>query len=72
MLKVLVADDCKYARLILTRAICSVSGFDIAAEAENGMQLVKTAKELSPDVVFIDVGMPVIDGLTAAKEISIT
>jgi two-component system LytT family response regulator len=34
------------------------------------MQLVKTAKELSPDVVFIDIGMPVIDGLTAAKEIS--
>lgn len=71
MLKVLVADDCEYTRLILRRAIESDLDFRVVAEAENGMQLVKTAKEISPDVIFIDIAMPIVDGLTAAKEISL-
>jgi CheY-like chemotaxis protein len=45
-------------------------GWVICAEAENGRQAVSKAIELRPDVVVLDLSMPVMDGLEAAREIA--
>jgi len=45
-------------------------GWVICAEAENGQQAVSKAVDLRPDVVILDLSMPVMDGLEAAREIA--
>lgn len=69
MLKVLVADDDAYMRIFLKESINRARDCVLVGEAENGMQLVKMAKELTPDVIFVDVEMPAVDGIKGAKAI---
>lgn len=45
-------------------------GWDVCGQAENGLDAVRMAAELNPDVVILDLAMPLMDGLTAAREIS--
>lgn len=68
--KVLIADDDAGMRLVLRRIVESMEGFAIAGEAENGRDAVTLAAETKPDVVFLDVEMPELNGTDAAKLIS--
>lgn len=67
--KILFADDHQIVREGLSRLIDREGGLKIVAEAENGLEAVRLARELRPDLVILDLRMPVMDGATAAKEI---
>ncbi|HEY8500169.1 MAG TPA: response regulator [Clostridia bacterium] len=68
MKRVLIVDDAIFMRKSLG-LILQKSGFEIAGEAENGINGIKKYLELKPDLVTMDITMPVMDGLTALKEI---
>ena len=66
--KVLIVDDAAFMRLTL-KNILSKNGFQIIGEAENGDVAVEMYRELHPDIVTMDITMPVKTGLEALKEI---
>lgn len=73
-IRVLIADDMPQVRQDL-RTVLQLGGqaagtpIDILGEAENGRQAVQKALALQPDVVIMDLEMPVLDGYAATKEI---
>ena len=66
MVKVLIVDDAAFMRASL-RLMLEKNGYKIVGEAENGYVAVKKFKELSPDIVTMDITMPEMDGLQALK-----
>lgn len=68
-LRILLADDEALIRLDL-REMLTEAGHEIVGEAANGQDAVQLAQELHPDIVIMDVKMPVMDGLTAAQQIT--
>jgi len=66
--RVLLADDEKHVRQ-LVKAILMPLNCEIVGEAENGAQAFDLYQQLKPDVVFLDVNMPVRDGKAALKDI---
>lgn len=66
--RAIVVDDSKTIRALLS-AMLSQNGILVAGEAINGVQAVQMATELHPDVAFLDVVMPVMDGMEALKQI---
>ncbi|MBC7331006.1 MAG: response regulator [Synergistetes bacterium] len=66
--RVLIVDDAAFMRMML-RDILTKNGYEVAAEAENGVQAVEKYKEVKPDLVTMDITMPEMDGITAVKEI---
>lgn len=68
-LKILLADDEALLRLDL-REMVADAGHEIVGEAADGAQAVELARRLRPDFIIMDVKMPVMDGLTAAKIIA--
>ena len=65
---ILVCDDAAFMRMMI-KDILSKNGYTVAGEAENGMKAVEKFKEVSPDLVLMDITMPNKDGLEALKEI---
>ena len=68
MKKVLIVDDAAFMRLTL-KTMLERNGFEVAGEAENGAVGVKKYKDLEPDIVTMDITMPIMDGIQALKEI---
>ncbi len=66
--RILVVDDVPAVRNGL-RALLSSHQLEICGEAENGKQAVDQVRELFPDIVVLDISMPVMDGLRATMEI---
>jgi len=66
--RVLVAEDEAIIRLDL-KEMLEEEGYDVVGEAADGEQAVKLAEELRPDLVILDVKMPVLDGISAAEQI---
>jgi len=66
--RVLVAEDEAIIRLDLGEMLRE-AGYDVVAEVGDGRQAVDRARELRPDLVVLDVKMPVLDGISAADEI---
>ena len=66
--KILVVDDHQVARASVRRLLDSYPIF-ICGEARDGKEAVEKVIELRPDIVLIDISMPVMDGITAAREI---
>ena len=66
----MVVDDEPLARDRLSRMISSVSGCELVGQAGNGEQAIAVANENSPDLVFMDVRMPGMDGLAAATHLA--
>jgi YesN/AraC family two-component response regulator len=62
-LRILVADDHEIVRRGLVSLLKSHAGWEVCAEAQDGRQAVEKAKELRPDVVILDIGMPNLNGL---------
>ncbi|MGZ4388702.1 MAG: response regulator, partial [Gaiellaceae bacterium] len=67
-LRVLVAEDETLIRLDL-RGLLEANGFVVCGEARDGAEAVRLARELAPDVVVMDVKMPGLDGIEAARRI---
>lgn len=65
---VLIVDDAAFMRMMI-KDILAKNGYDIAGEAENGVKAVDKFKELTPDLVIMDITMPEMDGIQAVKEI---
>ncbi len=68
-IKVLIADDNAGMRMIIRKFLQKDGSFDIVGEATNGEEAIEFYKQFTPDVIFMDVQMEPMDGLTAAKEI---
>lgn len=66
--RVLVAEDESLIRLDLIEML-GEEGYEVVGEAGDGAEAVKLAEELAPDLVVLDVKMPVLDGISAAKRI---
>jgi DNA-binding NarL/FixJ family response regulator len=68
-LKVLIVEDHELARNGLVFSFNKKSSFQIVGEAENGEQAIRICEEHQPDVVLMDIGMPVMDGIEATHHI---
>jgi response regulator NasT len=66
--RVLVAEDEALIRLDL-KEMLEEEGYDVVGEAADGREAVRLAEELKPDLVILDVKMPVLDGISAAEQI---
>ena len=69
MTNILVADDHDLVRTGIVRLLEDVAEFNVVGEAKTGEESVALARELSPDIVLMDVKMPGIGGLIATKKI---
>lgn len=67
--KILMAEDHKLMRVGLKSILEDYEDLDVIAEAETGVEAVKLAKELKPDVILMDIGLPELDGIQATKKI---
>lgn len=68
-IKVLIADDHVLYRAGVKTALSSKNDVKVIAEADNGMHLLTMLKMVQPDVILLDIQMPVMDGITALPEI---
>lgn len=68
--KILIADDHEIVRQGIRRVLEVKPEWEICGEASNGQEAVRMARELSPDIIIMDVTMPVMSGFEAADEIS--
>ncbi len=65
---VLIVDDAAFMRMMI-KDILTKNGYEVVGEAADGNQAVEKYKELSPDLVTLDITMPEKDGIAALKEI---
>src|ERR1051325_4687576 len=68
-ISVLLVDDHTVVRQGLRALLSSEEDMEVIGEAENGRQAVMLAKKLPPDVVVMDVAMPLLNGLEATKQV---
>jgi YesN/AraC family two-component response regulator len=67
--RILIADDHALVREGLRTMLSGEDGIEIIAEAQDGQQALTLCRELGPDLVLMDVRMPVMDGLEATRKI---
>jgi two-component system, LytTR family, response regulator AlgR len=70
-LRVLIVDDEPPARERLRSLLAEIAEVDVVGEAANGQEALSSAHELAPDVVLLDVRMPGLDGLQAARHLNV-
>ena len=70
MIRVLLADDHHLVRAGLAGLLAEADDIEVAGEASDGAQAVQRSAELRPDVVLMDLSMPVMDGIQATRRIT--
>jgi DNA-binding NarL/FixJ family response regulator len=70
MKSVLIADDNALIRRGLCQLFSREPDFEVCGEAENGRQAIEEAQDLHPDLILLDLSMPVMDGLDAARALT--
>ena len=68
-IRVLIADDHRLFAEALEAILASEPGIEVVGRAGNGEEAVERAFELKPDVILMDIAMPVVDGVEATKRI---
>lgn len=68
MARIMIVDDAAFMRMML-RDILTKGGYEVVGEAENGLRAIEKYKEVSPDLVLMDITMPELDGIGAVKQI---
>jgi two-component system, NarL family, response regulator NreC len=68
-IRILIADDHKLFRMGIISLLEDVDDFIIIGEVENGQELIEKFVELSPDVILVDISMPLINGIEALRAI---
>jgi len=69
MLRILIADDHEVARRGIRALLESHPGWEVCGEAKDGRETVELASTTKPDVILLDIGMPNLNGLEAARQI---
>ena len=69
-IRVAIADDHPIVRQGLRVALGAQADLELVGEASNGAEAVELAKSLNPDVMIMDLKMPVMDGITAIEDIT--
>ncbi len=69
-LRILIADDHEVVRRGLCTLLQAHEGWEICGEAKDGREAVEMARQLKPDVVIVDVGMPNLNGLAATRQLT--
>jgi DNA-binding NarL/FixJ family response regulator len=69
-LRILIADDHEVIRRGLSTLLQAHDGWEICGEAKDGREAVEMAKQLKPDVVIVDIGMPNLNGLAATRQLA--
>jgi DNA-binding NarL/FixJ family response regulator len=70
MIRILIADDHGIVRAGLKLLLSRIAGTEVVAEASDGREAVRLAKAFEPDIVLMDVAMPLLNGLDAARQIT--
>ncbi|MFK7902675.1 MAG: response regulator [Nitratireductor sp.] len=68
-IRILIADDHDLVREGITARLSMTDDIDVCGEASNGPDVIAKAKELKPDIIFLDISMPKMTGLEAATQI---
>jgi DNA-binding NarL/FixJ family response regulator len=68
--RILIADDHEVVRRGLASLLQAHEGWEVVAEATDGREAVEKAKELKPDFVILDIGMPNLNGLAATRQLA--
>jgi DNA-binding NarL/FixJ family response regulator len=69
MIRVLLADDHRLVRAGLVRLLATAADLEVVGEAADGDQAVQLSHAVSPDVILMDLSMPVMDGVEATRQI---
>ena len=69
MIRLLISDDSAFMRIAIRKMVESEPDIEVVGEAKTGQMCVELARELRPDVITMDVEMPVMDGLEATRQI---
>jgi len=72
VLRILIVDDHEVARKGIRSLLESHAGWEVCGEARDGREAVECASRLKPDVLLLDIGMPNLNGLDAARQILAT
>lgn len=67
--RIVVAEDETIIRLDIVETL-TAQGYEVVGEADNGQRAIDLVEELSPDVVLMDISMPIMDGLSATRSIA--
>ncbi|MDD4144283.1 MAG: response regulator transcription factor [Prolixibacteraceae bacterium] len=67
VIKVLIADDHQLFREGLVNLLSNVDDIEVIAQAKDGQETIDKARKLQPDVILIDIGMPVMNGIDATR-----
>lgn len=69
MTEIMIVDDSLPSRHALKALLSQQSGIQVIAEASNGMDAIKLIQNRTPDLILMDVRMPIMDGLEATRSI---
>lgn len=68
-IRIMIVDDSAFMRRMIQNILEQEQDFEVVGSAKDGLEALKKAKELNPDVITLDVEMPVMDGLTALENL---
>ena|ERR1700758_1193495 len=69
LVRVLVVDDFLQFRQFVCSTLCQIGDLQIVGEAADGFEAVRRAVELEPDLIVMDIGLPCLNGIEAARQI---